>query len=186
MRRTALLVIDLQRGAFDGVRCPVIDAAGPLMDNAVALVDAARAGGAAVVYIQHDDEPGAAFESGTVHWQLHERFAPRAGEACIRKRESSAFEGTALHEHLQALGVADLVTCGLQSEFCVWNTSSAGLALGYPVAVAADGHGTWPYQGRTAAEISAEINERLAAAGATVAPTATLAARLRAGSAGCD
>lgn len=180
-RRTALLVIDLQRGAFDGVRCPVIAEPGRLMDNAVALVDAARAGGAAVVYIQHDDEAGAPFEPDTVHWRLHERFAPRDGEPCIRKRESSAFDGTGLHKHLSSLGVTDLVTCGLQSEFCVWNTSKGGLALGYAVAVAGDGHGTWPYQGRAAAEISAEINERLMAAGATVAPTAALAERLRAG-----
>jgi nicotinamidase-related amidase len=44
MKNTALLVIDIQRGAFDGERCSPIDRPQTLVENARGLVSAARAG----------------------------------------------------------------------------------------------------------------------------------------------
>jgi nicotinamidase-related amidase len=80
----ALLVIDIQQGAFDGERCPPIDDGDALVAGARALVDAARDGGVPIVFIQHsEDEPGA-FEDGTRHWQLHPDLAP-AGDDHVMK-----------------------------------------------------------------------------------------------------
>ena len=177
---TALLVIDIQRGAFDGVRCPVIDRAAELVANASALVAAARAAGMPVVFIQHCDEPGEAFEADTPHGEFHEDLSPQPGEAVIRKRASSAFENTELAATLQQLGAQQLVLCGLQSEFCVSNTSKAALTLGYGVRLAQDGHSTWPSRGRLSHEISDAVNEELRALGAVLASTASLAVSLRA------
>ena len=177
---TALLVIDIQRGAFDGVRCPVIDRAAELVANASALVAAARAAGMPVVFIQHCDEPGEAFEADTPHGEFHEDLSPKPGEAVVRKRASSAFENTELAATLQQLGAQQLVLCGLQSEFCVSNTSKAALALGYGVRLAQDGHSTWPSRGRLSHEISDAVNEELRALGAVLASTASLAVSLRA------
>jgi nicotinamidase-related amidase len=63
-----LLVIDIQRGAFDGVRCPVIDTPEPFVARARALVDAARAGNHPIVFVQHcETTPGEVFEEGSAH-----------------------------------------------------------------------------------------------------------------------
>lgn len=182
MTATALLVIDLQRGAFDGVRCPPVDSADALIAAACNLVDAARAGGVPVVWVQHGEGAGAPFEEGSPHWALHEALEPAPGEPCIAKRESSAFAGTDLEARLRELGITRLVLCGLQSEFCVSNTARSALALGYEVRLASGAHGTWPEGGQSAAQIRARVESELIAAGADVADLATLNAELRAGS----
>ena len=176
---TSLLVIDLQRGAFDGVRCPPVDAPERLIGNARKLVAAARAGGHRVVFVQHCEGAGTPFEEGNDHWLLHQSLLPAADDALVKKRASSSFEGTDLGVRLEAMNVGELVLCGLQSEFCVTNTARSALQLGYTVRVARDAHGTWPWQGRSAAEIADEANSRLAQAGALLDDTESLAAALR-------
>lgn len=180
MPTTALLVIDIQRGAFDGLRCPPVDSPERLVRSATTLIDAAREAKRPVVFIQHgEEEIGSPFEDGTPHWQLHESLVPVPGEMVISKRQSSSFEGTDLHAKLQALGVKDVVLCGLQSEFCVSNTARSALQNGYRVQVASDGHSTWPSDGRTPAQIEDEVNAKLAEAGAKVASTEQLAGAFR-------
>jgi len=181
MTHTALLVIDIQRGAFDGARCPPIDRADALVANALSLIDAARGGGTPVVFIQHCDEPGQAFEENTPHWDIHEALTPRPGETVVRKRESSAFEGTELGSTLERLGARQLVLCGLQSEFCVRNTANGALARGLEVLLACDGHSTWPSGGEPSTAISERVNRELEVAGATLRSTADLAHALSAG-----
>ena len=172
---TALLVIDLQRGAFDGARCPPIADAQPLIERATSLVAAARAAGTPIVFIQHCDTAGEPFEEGSPHWLLHEALVPLHGDTVLHKHASSAFEGTDLGQRLDALEARELVLCGLQSEFCVANTARSALARGHAVTIAADAHGTWPSADESAAAISARMNRELAAAGARLATTAELA-----------
>jgi nicotinamidase-related amidase len=180
MPSPALLVIDIQCGAFDGARCPPIDRSAELVSNAVALVAAARDAESPIIFIQHCDDPDQPFEEGTPHWEFHERLSPRPSDIVIKKYASSAFENTELGATLQSLEIAELVVCGLQSEFCVSNTSKAALALGYRVTVAQDGHSTWPSEGRASLVIAEEVNEELRSLGAVLASTASLAAKLRA------
>lgn len=180
MPTTALLVIDIQRGAFDGVRCPPIDGAETLVANAGVLVAAARSASVPIVFVQHCEGPGEPFEEGSAHGEFVEALAPQPGDTVIRKRASSAFEGTALGATLAQWGVAEIAVCGLQSEHCVSNTSKSALALGLRVRVAQDGHGTWPWQGRSSQDIAAAANDDLAALGAQVELSAAVAARLRA------
>jgi nicotinamidase-related amidase len=179
MPSTALLVIDIQRAAFDGARCPPMDSPEALVRSATALIDAAHAGGRPVVFIQHSEGAGEPFEEGTVHWQLHESLVPQAGDTVLKKYASSSFEGTELDALLKAKDITELVVCGLQSEFCVSNTTRSALGLGYRVKLAQDGHGTWPSGDRSAAEIRAEVNTKLAEAGAMLDSTERLAAVLR-------
>jgi nicotinamidase-related amidase len=175
MTQTALLVIDLQRGAFDSVRCPPVDRAPALIHHAVALVDAARLAGVPVVFVQHcQADAGAPFEEGTTHGQLHEALRPQSGDTVLKKIQSSAFDGTDLADRLQALAAGELVVCGLQSEFCVSNTTRSALALGLGVLVAEDAHSTWPSNGLSAEAIAANVNRDLRAAGATLRSTREL------------
>ena len=174
MNSTALLVIDVQRGAFDGQRCSPIAEADRLVDHAISLIGAARDAGSPVVFIQHCDGPDEVFEEGSAHWALHDRLKPQPGDTMVKKYASSAFEGTNLAAALANLHASELVLCGLQSEFCVYNTAKSALGLGYKVVIAQDGHSTWPSGGRTARAISEGINAELEAGGAALQSTATL------------
>jgi nicotinamidase-related amidase len=181
MTAIALLVIDIQRGAFDGVRCPPIDRAQELVRSASILIQSARSGGVPVVFVQHCEGPGEPFEQDSPHGEIHEELSPLPGEVIVRKRASSAFEDTELSSVLARLGVRSVVVCGLQSELCVANTSKAALDLGYEVRVASDAHSTWPAGGRTSEAISESVNQQLAQRGATLESTDGLARTLRGG-----
>jgi nicotinamidase-related amidase len=177
MPPTALLVIDIQQAAFDGAFCPPIDRADDLVSNAGSLIAAARAARHPVIFVQHCDAKGEPFEEGTAHWRFHEQLTPQTGDVVVKKHASSAFDNTDLEARLAALGVRDLIVCGLQSDFCVSNTSKSALSLGYHVRLATDAHSTWDLDGETAAAISARVNSELHALGAALEPTADIAKR---------
>lgn len=142
MKNRALIVIDLQRGAFDGVRLSVISEPDRLIGNALALVSAARMSSMPIIFIQHCEGAGEVFEEGSVQGQLHESLAPLPSEKVLKKYASSAFEKTDLEARLKDLEIKELVLCGLQSEFCVSSTAKSALKLGFGVVVATDGHRT--------------------------------------------
>ena len=96
MPDTALLVIDIQRAAFDGVRCPPVDSPDELLRCAHELIDAARAGDHPIVFIQHCEGPNEPFEENTDHWLLHASLVPADRDVVLRKYKSSAFEGTSM------------------------------------------------------------------------------------------
>lgn len=162
MPTTALLIIDVQRGAFDGVLHSPINQPDALIDSARRLLNAARSGDVPVVFIQHGEGPGELFTEGTPQWALHEALVPQAGDAVVHKRASSAFEGTDLARVLAGMNADSLVLCGLQSEFCVSNTAKAALANGFAVTIASDGHSTWPSRELSAETIKAQVNAALA------------------------
>ena len=162
----ALLVIDVQTGAFDGQRCPPIADADRLLSTTQGLIAAARAATLPVIHVQHGDDAGQVFEEGSAQWHIHPKVVPASGELVVRKRESSAFAGTALEAELRQRGITTLAVCGLQSELCVTNTTLAALERGFDVLLAHDGHGTWPGASQTALQIIQQQNELLAARGA--------------------
>lgn len=174
--RPALLIIDMQLGAFDGVRTvPLADGAG-LIDRIVALRDAARAAGVPVVTVQDCGQIGGAYEAGTVHWQLHPRLTPVPGECVVQKRFGSAFRETDLAARLAEMGVDAVVVTGQQSDACVTATCVDALALGIPVVLAADGHGTKDTAAEPAAVIRDRCSAQLAEQGAAVETVGALIA----------
>ena len=172
MKRAALLVIDLQRGAFDGVRWSVISEPQRLLGNTLALIGAARKCSLPIIFVQHCEGAGEVFEEGSVHGELHESLALLKAESILKKYASSAFENTALEKILRDLAAEGVVLCGLQSEFCIANTAKSALKLGLEVTVVSDGHSTWPANNRSAAAISARVNAELKQAGVTLRSTA--------------
>ncbi len=162
----ALLVIDVQTGAFDGQRYVPIADADRLLSTTQGLIAAARAARLPVIHVQHSEGAGELFEEGSAQWHIHASVAPAAGERVVGKRESSAFVGTALEAELRERGITTLAVCGLQSEHCVTNTTLAALERGFDVLLAHDGHGTWPSATQTAPQIIQQQNELLAARGA--------------------
>ncbi|MDH5761302.1 MAG: cysteine hydrolase [Gemmatimonadota bacterium] len=126
---TALLVVDVQaaavaRGPYQG---------DTVIHNIRTLIEACRAYGLDVVYVQHDGLPGEDEEPGTPGWEIHDAIRPAPGEKVVRKRYNSAFRDTDLRGHLDGRGVDTLIVVGIQTEYCVDTTCRVAFEFGYSV-----------------------------------------------------
>ena len=136
--KDALIVIDLQQGAF-GDATPKHDAAG-LIDRLNKLAGVVRAHGGAVVFIQHDGLPGEAFHPDLPGWKLLEELDERPDDTVIRKKSCDAFLGTTLDDFLRSRAIDRLIVTGWATDYCVDTTVRSALARGYPTVVPSDGH----------------------------------------------
>ncbi len=133
---SALLLLGLQQAALEGEHA--VPNAAELSANLNALALRARAQGAWLVYVQHDEVPGVD-EPLTRGWLLHPDFRAESGELQLRASAPNAFEGTNLDPELRALKVTRLTVAGLPSG-SVAATARRAAELGYHVTVAEDGH----------------------------------------------
>ena len=134
---TAVLVIDVQQELCEGPETPwEIDR---VVANINAVTARARAAGAPVVFIQHEGSNGY-LTYGTPGWAIERRLHVAPTDLKLRKTATDSFHRTELEALLKQHGVRDLVICGIHTEFCVDTTTRRALALGYPVALIADGH----------------------------------------------
>lgn len=137
--KSALLVIDVQRGLCEGEQ--VSFESSEVIERINQLSDRARMAGAPVVFVQHETSDGI-FVHGSATWQLALELHTEPGDVFVRKTASDAFHHTDLSQILGRLGVTDLVICGMHSEYCVDSTTRRAAALGYPVVLVADAHTT--------------------------------------------
>jgi nicotinamidase-related amidase len=144
--RTALLVIDFQNDFLSDEghyarHGREVARMRRILPRVTELIDAARASGVRVVFVQQSTLPDG--RSDTDAWlyfktrdgkapdytmagswgeQLYE-LAPREGEPRIRKFRPSAFHGTDLADQLRRMGVETVVTCGVLTQGCVLATT---------------------------------------------------------------
>jgi nicotinamidase-related amidase len=175
----ALVLIDLQTGAFDGLEVPPVHGSDVLLRKVGALVQAARASRLPVVHIQHCARSGEPFAEGAPGWPIFGPVAPLESEPVVRKHASNAFQGTDLHERLQEIGACRLIVAGIQTEHCVAATCRGALRWGYAVYLAEDAHSTWPSEGRSADEIMATETAALRTEGVVLRSTDTLTELIR-------
>lgn len=144
--RVALLAIDLQNAfchpdASFGQAGVDVSACTAAVPGCLTLVDAAHAAGVPVIYTQAIHEPGLA------EWNILAELPPLAplrerdacldgswdaalvdevvvapGDLVLTKSRYSPFYENDLAEHLAALGVIDLVVCGVTTSCCVEST----------------------------------------------------------------
>jgi nicotinamidase-related amidase len=157
--QTALLVIDVQQALCEGQGAAF--AADEVIARINALSARARAAGAPVIFIQHE-APDGELAHGAPGWQLARGLAVAPDDLRVRKTTPDAFQGTTLRSILDARGIDSLVIGGLHTEFCVDTTVRRALALGYPVALAADGHTTAGNRHLSAPQVIAHHNATLA------------------------
>ncbi len=132
---TALLVVDVQVGVV--AENPGAESVLPALAG---LVDAARAAGRPVVWVQHDDEELVAGSDG---WQVVPALGDR-DELHVRKQHRSAFGDTGLGTALRERGVDRVVLAGVQSAFCVDLAGKHALAEGFDVTLVGDAHANGP------------------------------------------
>lgn len=156
--KSALLIIDVQQALCSGPEA-AFDI-NNVVDRINAVAARARATGAPVVLIQHEEADGP-LQFDSAGWQLYERLAVLPQDIRVRKTACDSFHRTALQELLLARGIETLIVCGLQSEFCVDSTVRGALAHGYPVTLVSDGHSTLDNGALRAEQISAHHNATL-------------------------
>lgn len=156
--KTALLVIDVQRGLFDLEPRPF--EADAVIRRINRLAQSARAASAPVIFIQHERQ-GSPLEYRSENWSLAADLVSEQDDLFVRKTTPDAFLNTRLQEILQANGIEHLLICGYACEFCVDTTTRRAAALGYDVTLVSDGHTTQDKPHATAASIRAHENATL-------------------------
>lgn len=158
---TALLVIDVQEAMFGPAQQPPVFRAEESVARIGELLTRARAAGARVIYIQHHARNDPTLQPGAAGYAIRAAIAPQPGDTVVVKRICDSFAQTNLEQILRDGGIERLVTCGIQSEFCVDACTRGAMNRGFAVTLAGDAHTTWDNGVLTAAQISANVNATL-------------------------
>ena len=163
MDRTALIVVDVQKGFEDPVWGERNNPAAE--DNIAALIEAWRAQGQPVVFVRHDsDEDGSPFTPG----QSGNDFDPiLTGEPdlLVAKSVNSAFHGAPdLAEWLRGEGIDRVAVCGIQTNMCCETTARVAANLGFETDFVLDATYTFALPSHDGGTISADELSRVTAA----------------------
>ena len=140
--RTALVVIDLQRGIV-GMPAAPHDAAA-VVARATALAEACRTRSVFVVLVHVGPSPGGrdalrpvVDQPGPVltlepGWdEIVPELGPKEGDHIVRKRQWGAFYGTDLDLQLRRRGIGTVILCGISSNVGVESTARDAYERGY-------------------------------------------------------
>lgn len=156
--KSALLVIDVQRGIFDKPLRP--HEADVVVDRINSLATRAREAGVPVVFVHHESR-GGQIDYGSESWQLETRLRFEPGDVTLRKTTPDSFLRTDLSALLMQWETTQLIICGYASEFCIDTTVRRAAALGFAVVIVADAHTTHDKSHASAATITAHHNATL-------------------------
>jgi nicotinamidase-related amidase len=149
-RRTAIVVIDLQKGIINRPGAPL--PAATVIANSARLLAAARQSGAQPVLVHvggspdgadrlHPtaDQPTRAGGQMPPDWsELLPELDRQPGDIVILKRQWGAFYGTDLDLQLRRRGLGAIVLCGIATEFGVESTARDAYERGYELIFAVD------------------------------------------------
>jgi nicotinamidase-related amidase len=128
----ALLVTDVQHGvvanAYERDR---------VVATIAALAERARAAGADVVWVQHNNDE---LQRGGDPWQLV--LVPGDAEPVVQKAYADAFEETELEAVLAERNVGRLFVVGAQTDECIRATLHGAIVRGYDATLVGDAHTT--------------------------------------------
>jgi len=190
--RTALVVVDMQRGFLDPGEAMEVAPAREIVPAIQGLLSLFRDKHLPVVFTEfvysesvpvligslHPEHrpaapgaprgfglPSSSCLEGTPSAETVPALAPRPGEIVVRKRGYDAFAGTQLDTALRARNVTSLVVTGTMTDICVLATVTAALHREYRVTVVEDGVATlWPEIQRAALDIIGRAYGRVATA----------------------
>jgi nicotinamidase-related amidase len=167
--RTALLVVDMQRGFLEPGEALEVPPARAIVPTIRALLEAFRARRLPVAFTEFTYSPAVPLLVGELHPEHKpatagaprgfgmpssnclegtpsartiDALAPRADEPVIRKRWYDGFAGTELDGALRARGVTSLVVTGTMTDICVFSTVVGAFNREYRISVVEDGVAT--------------------------------------------
>jgi nicotinamidase-related amidase len=140
--RTALIVIDLQKGI---VQLPTVHPMAGVLERCRALIDGFRQHGLPVVLVNvaggapgRTEQPPRAASLPAGFTDLIPELDRQPGDIVVTKRTWGAFPSTDLHGRLQALRVTQVVVVGVATGTGVDATARQAYELGYNVTLAVD------------------------------------------------
>jgi nicotinamidase-related amidase len=136
-RHAVLLLIDVQTGFNDTAHWGPRNNPGA-EQNMAKLLEAFRAAGRPVIFIQHmSQEPNSPLRGGQPGNQINPVVAPR-GERIFQKTVHSAFINTPLERTLRASAQDTLVICGITTDHCVSTTARMAGDMGFTAYIVDD------------------------------------------------
>jgi len=190
--RTALVVVDMQRGFLDPGEAMEVPPARDTVAAIQSLLALFRGKRLPVVFTEfvyseevpllvgrlHPEHqpakpgaprgfglPSSSCLEGTPSADTVPDLAPRPGELVVRKRGYDAFAGTALDLALRVRNVTSLVVAGTMTDICVLATVIGAFHREYRVTVVEDGVSTlWPEMQRATLDIIGRAYGRIATA----------------------
>lgn len=155
MRKTALLVIDVQKGLDDpcwGKRN------NPDAESDIALlISVWRKHELPIIHIRHCSvEPNSPLRPELPDNEFKEIAQPLPEEKQFSKSVNSAFIGTELEKYLQEHDISSLVIVGLTTDHCVSTSTRMAANLGFNVTLISDATATFEREGYDVALYSAD------------------------------
>jgi nicotinamidase-related amidase len=150
----ALLVIDVQNGVYRWGE-HTVHGGSAFLHTVGDLVAAARDAGMPVAFVQHADEE---LVEGSQDFDLVDGLDVREGDIRVVKHHGSAFHATGLLDRLSALGVDEVIVCGLQTEYCIDSTMRHARTLDLPATLVSDANSTFDTDTLSADQIIAHHN----------------------------
>ncbi len=139
MKKTALIVIDVQNDYFPGGLWTLhnIEA---VARNVALLLDHARSHNMLVVHIRHEFATEAApfFRPGSAGAAIHPSVINLPDEHVVVKQHINSYLNTDLKDYLDKHHIEALIICGAMSHMCVDAATRASADFGYPVCVIHD------------------------------------------------
>lgn len=153
LKKTALLVVDLQEDQRSDPLCIAADL-DKVLERSACLLAAARSRGVPVFHAafvrDFDIRPPRAFEplaedGGPIFSRresplvaICREVAPTDGEVVLHKNDASAFEEGSLQPRLEALGIEWLIVVGVWTEACIAASVRDAMAGGFRVLIVKD------------------------------------------------
>jgi len=157
MSKKALVVIDVQKGLFNGPNSGIYRAE-RLLSNINELIEKARDASVTIIFIRHD---GAGLQHGTSKWQIHEDLDFREEDIFVEKKHCDSFYKTNFLEVLEKQDVKEIVVCGLQTEYCVDTACRSAAGKGIQTNLVEDAHSTVDSKTLSAKQIIEHHNDVL-------------------------
>lgn len=172
--KTALIIIDVQIGAFDGKKITPLENPDELLECIQKLLNLSREKKLSIFFIQDCGTIGGAFEKGSEHWPIHPRIQPLKHEKLILKTTGNAFDKTDLEQQLNQLNIETLIITGLHSEKCVTETTLEAIKKQFKVIIPEDGHSTISIENKDFRDKITEQNQFFKKQGAMIVSTEQL------------
>jgi len=138
-KRSALLIIDMQVGLFNGPDQPY--EGDRVLENINALIHKAHTAGAPVFVARHTGPVGSPIEPGSPLSQLLPGLAiDETTDVVFEKTKSSCFLGTDLAERLVDADIGELVIVGMKTQHCIDTACRAAAERGFQPVLVADAH----------------------------------------------
>lgn len=168
--KSALLVIDMQNGLFNGEPKP--HNVKLVLSNILSLIEYCRLNDRPIIFIRHVGEKGTPLDPNGPNTQLITDlpFNPYK-DTVIEKMYPSSFKNTVLKEVLEKLDIDQIIITGMKTEYCIDTTVRAASEYGYKVTLISDAHTTTDSAALNASQIIDHHNQVLSNAFAQLKTT---------------